>query len=45
MSETCANCCCQLSAWLYWRKEGRMYCSESCADRDCAEKSSDDREY
>lgn len=32
--EKCEKCNCLVSAWLYWRKNGKVYCSEDCAERD-----------
>ncbi|MGA4466562.1 hypothetical protein ACPA2L_28720 [Bacillus bombysepticus] len=32
--ETCEYCKCLLSDWLFWRLNGKKYCSESCAEYD-----------
>ena len=32
--ETCEYCKCLLSDWLFWRWNGKKYCSESCAEYD-----------
>ncbi|WP_265176815.1 hypothetical protein [Bacillus mycoides] len=32
--ENCEYCKCLLSDWLFWRWNGKKYCSESCAEYD-----------
>ncbi|MBG9938561.1 hypothetical protein ABB04_20575 [Bacillus tropicus] len=32
--EMCEYCKCLLSEWLFWRGNGKKYCSESCAEYD-----------
>lgn len=43
MGETCEHCACVVSAWLNWKKDGKVYCSEDCAWRGTPREDRDDK--